>query len=64
VSGAVNESLCPRCGQPLSTTITTAQPGGQLAAARIECPHCGASLMRDVEGHADRGWRAEEEPNG
>ena len=35
-----------------------------LAAERIECPNCGASLARDVEGHADRGWRIDEEPNG
>ena len=27
-------------------------------------PNCGASLARDVEGHADRGWRIDEEPNG
>jgi ribosomal protein S27AE len=63
MSAAVNEPLCPRCARPLSATITTDQPGDQLAAARIKCPHCGASLVRDVEGHADRGWRVDEEPN-
>ena len=30
----------------------------------IECPNCGASLARDVEGRAERGWRIDEEPNG
>jgi hypothetical protein len=36
----------------------------QLAAERIECPNCGASLARDVEGHLDRGSRVDEEPDG
>ena len=64
VSAAVDEPLCPRCGQPVSATATTGERGDQLAAERIECPNCGASLARDVEGHADRGWRIDEEPNG
>jgi hypothetical protein len=47
----------------LSATGTTGERGDQLAAERIECPHRGASLARDIEGHADRGWRVDEEPN-
>ncbi|MGZ6576628.1 MAG: hypothetical protein ACXVHQ_36690 [Solirubrobacteraceae bacterium] len=64
VCAAVDELLCPRCNQPVSATATTGERGVQLAADRVECPNCGASLARDVEGHADRGWRIDEEPNG
>jgi DNA-directed RNA polymerase subunit RPC12/RpoP len=64
VSAAVDEPLCSRCGQPVSGTATTEERGDQLAAERIECPNCGARLARDVEGHADRGWRIDEKPNG
>ena len=45
-------------------TATTGEPGDQLAAERIQCPHCGATLARDIDGHADRGWRVDEQPNG
>jgi len=38
-------------------TVTTADPGDQIAASGIECPNCGASLVRAVEGHTDSGWR-------
>jgi DNA-directed RNA polymerase subunit RPC12/RpoP len=64
VSAAVELPLCLRCGQPVSATATTGEPGDQFAAERIECPHCGAALPRDVEKHADRGWRVDEERNG
>jgi hypothetical protein len=64
VCAAVAEPLCPRCGQPVSATAMTGELGDQLAAERVECPNCRASLARDVEGHADRGWRIDEEPNG
>ena len=55
VSAAVDEPLCSRCSQPVSAKAATGRPGDQLAAERIECPNCGASLARDVEGHLDRG---------
>jgi transposase len=64
MSARVDPPPCPRCGQPLSVTSTTAEPGEQLAVGRIECPNCGAHLARDVEGHADRGWRLDEEGSG
>jgi ribosomal protein S27AE len=61
---AVDQPPCPRCGQAVSVTTTTAEPGDQLAVERVDCPNCGARLARDVEGHADRGWRLDEQSNG
>jgi hypothetical protein len=46
---------CPRCQRPLPVTPT--RRGAQLALNRLVCPDCGAALVRDIEGHADRGWR-------
>ena len=57
---AVDTSPCPQCGQPVSATAIEPESGDQLAVDRLECPKCGASLVRDVEGHADRGWRVDE----
>jgi DNA-directed RNA polymerase subunit RPC12/RpoP len=54
---AVNESPCAQCGQPVPITLATAEPSDQLAAERTECPHCGARLLRAVDGHEDKGWR-------
>ncbi|MGA2010348.1 MAG: hypothetical protein ABSH51_07420 [Solirubrobacteraceae bacterium] len=48
----------------MSATAITGEPGEQLAAERIECPSCGARLARDVDGHADRGWRVDEAAGG
>jgi hypothetical protein len=48
----------------VSTTVATSVPGDQLALDWMGCPNCGALLVRDVEGHADRGWRLEEERGG
>jgi hypothetical protein len=28
-----------------------------LAVGDRDCPGCGARLVREVQGHADRGWR-------
>jgi len=61
MSSPLDESPCPRCGQPVSATATTSQAGDQLALARTQCPACGAPLARAIEGHADRGWRLAEE---
>ncbi len=57
MSGAVDTSPCPSCREPVPATVTTSQAGDQLAVDRLECPSCGAALVRDVDGHVDRGWR-------
>jgi len=57
----IEQSSCPRCEGPIEATISQ-ETGDQLAFERIECPHCGAQLVRDVEGHADRGWRLDDQP--
>jgi hypothetical protein len=46
--------------------VTTAnlESGDQLAVDRTECLNCGAHLVRDIDGHADRGWRLAENLNG
>ena len=56
------QSPCPRCGEAVPVTATNLDAGDQLAAAQVDCPSCAAALVRDVEGHADRGWRLAEEP--
>jgi endogenous inhibitor of DNA gyrase (YacG/DUF329 family) len=53
-------SPCPRCGQPVSATTATGEPGEQLAEPVTHCPSCGAALVRDVDGPADHGWRVVE----
>jgi ribosomal protein S27AE len=63
VASIVNESLCPRCGEQVPITTTDLERGDQLALDRTDCPKCGAQLVRDVDGHADRGWRLAEEPD-
>jgi ribosomal protein S27AE len=59
-----DESPCPHCGEPVPVTVSTPERGDQLAAPDTECPNCGASLVRAVEGHADRGWRLARDANG
>jgi RNA polymerase-binding transcription factor DksA len=54
---AVNGSPCPRCGQVVPITAENVEPGAQLAIDSSDCPGCGARLIRDVDGHVDRGWR-------
>ena len=56
-----HEAPCPQCGQAVSVTLATAEASDQLAADRTRCPGCGAPLVRAVEGHADQGWRVEDE---
>jgi len=48
---------CPRCGQAVPVATGDRTAGDQLALGEMGCPSCGAVLLRDVEGHADRGWR-------
>ena len=64
MSDAVDQPGCPQCGRPVSTTVATSEPGERLSLDRIECPNCGSPLVRDVEGHADRGWRLGEQHGG
>jgi hypothetical protein len=54
---ASNGPACPRCGQTVPVTAGDREAGDQLALGEINCPGCGARLVRVVEGHADRGWR-------
>ena len=58
----IDRSSCPRCGRPIEAPISP-ETGDQLALERIECPQCGAQLARDIEGHADRGWRLDDAPS-
>lgn len=62
MSDVVERSWCPRCHQPLPVTQTNSRSGEQLALDRITCRNCGAALVRDIEGHIDRGWRLDESP--
>jgi len=57
----IDASPCPRCGEPVESTITRIETGDQLAVEQIGCPHCGARLVRDIQGHVDRGWRLDDE---
>lgn len=56
-AGAGNDRPCPRCGQAVPVAVGDRAAGDQLALGEMDCPSCGAPLARDVEGHADRGWR-------
>jgi hypothetical protein len=60
----VDERPCPRCKQPVSVTMTNVETGDQLAVEHRECPGCGAALVRNIEGYADRGWRLAESGTG
>jgi len=57
MSSTVDEPPCPQCGQPVPVTITTPEAGDQLAVDQVECPGCGIPLQRNIDGHADLGWR-------
>lgn len=57
-AGAGGDPPCPRCGQGVPVTVGDRSAGDQLALGELECPNCGARLVRDVQGPADRGWRA------
>jgi hypothetical protein len=53
-----NDPPCPHCGRAVPVTGGDRTAGDQLAVGEMDCPSCGARLVRDVQGHADRGWRA------
>jgi hypothetical protein len=61
MSSAVDESPCPQCGEPVSKTVGSPEDHDQLAAPSLQCPACGAALVRAIDGHADLGWRLAEE---
>jgi hypothetical protein len=56
-AGAGNDRPCPRCGQAVPIAVGDRSAGDQLALGEIDCPDCLAPLVRDVDGHADHGWR-------
>jgi hypothetical protein len=60
MTDAVDQSPCPACGEPVPVTLTTDDPAEQLAPEAVECPNCGASLVRAVSGPVDAGWRVVE----
>lgn len=55
--GSGDDTSCPRCGEAVPVAAGDRAAGDQLALDEMDCPSCGAPLVRDVEGHADRGWR-------
>ena len=57
IAGDSEDPPCPRCGQAVPVAAGDRAAGDQLALGEMGCPSCGAVLIRDVEGHADRGWR-------
>jgi hypothetical protein len=59
-STAGTDPPCPRCGGPVPVTTGDRKAGDQLAVGDTECPTCGARLVREVDGHADHGWRRAE----
>jgi len=62
MSGAASTYACPQCGHGVPITAPTAdETGEQLALDQTDCSNCGATLLRDVDGHADRGWRLRDE---
>ena len=56
-AGAGSDPPWPRCGQPVPVAAGDRGVGDQLAVNEMDCPSCGARLVRAVEGHADHGWR-------
>ncbi len=54
---ADNSPLCPRCGEAVPITTGDRGVGEQSAPAEMQCPSCGARLVRDIRGPADHGWR-------
>ena len=57
ITDSSNDPPCPRCGQAVPTVTGDRQTGDQLAVGERDCPGCGAHLVREVDDHADRGWR-------
>ena len=56
-TGAGHDTPCPRCGEAVPIAAGDRGAADQLVVGEMDCPSCGAPLVRDVEGHADRGWR-------
>jgi len=56
-SDAGNDPSCPHCGRGVPVTEGDREAGDQFAVVEMDCPSCRARLVRDVQGHADRGWR-------
>jgi endogenous inhibitor of DNA gyrase (YacG/DUF329 family) len=52
-----NDPPCPHCGQPVSAAAGDRNAGDQLALSERDCPSCGTRIVREMDGHADRGWR-------
>jgi hypothetical protein len=57
ITDAGHDPRCPDCGQEVPVTTGDRGTGDQLALGDMDCPNCDARLVRDVAGHADRGWR-------
>jgi predicted RNA-binding Zn-ribbon protein involved in translation (DUF1610 family) len=57
ITDAADDPLCPSCGQAVPVTTGDRESGDQLALSELDCPNCGARLVRVMDGHADGGWR-------
>ena len=57
VTDPSNDPQCPRCGQAVPAAAGDRTAGDQLAVGERDCPNCGTRIVREVDGHADRGWR-------
>ena len=57
ITDASNDPPCPHCGQAVPATAGDRNAGEQLAVSERDCPSCGTPLVRELDGHADRGWR-------
>jgi len=57
ITDASNAPPCPCCGQAVPGTAGDREAADQLAVGERDCPSCGARIVREVHGHADRGWR-------
>jgi hypothetical protein len=57
VTDGADDPPCPRCGHAVPVSAGDREAGDQLAVGDRDCPGCGARLVREVQGHADRGWR-------
>jgi predicted RNA-binding Zn-ribbon protein involved in translation (DUF1610 family) len=60
ITDASNDPVCPSCGQAVPTTAGDRDAGDQFAVGERDCPNCGTHIVRDVQGHADQGWRSAE----
>jgi hypothetical protein len=52
-----NDPPCPRCGEAVPVIAGDRDAGDQLAVSERDCPNCGAPIVRELDGHADHGWR-------